>query len=201
MLFHRLLAYEGELRPVQRKSSRWGFLLLALLFQSGPFLNAQGVEWSGGEGGGACMLTPPTEPCLSRPPPPLSLCRSCQSLSSLFSGPVSPAREAMTPLPGQSSTFRPPLRALYDLLIGPMEGVRGGASPAWVGILCQWKWRRRQETPILVGRGGVGDYGCSHSIGVSSLLLGPAKCVSWGWGKCFLEQSRGRGQIQESVPC
>ncbi|XP_072839265.2 tetratricopeptide repeat protein 28 isoform X2 [Pogona vitticeps] len=50
--------------------------------------------------------------------------RSCQSMSSLFSVPVSPAKElATSSLPRRSSSFsKPPLRALYDLLIGPLEG-------------------------------------------------------------------------------
>ncbi|XP_053135271.1 tetratricopeptide repeat protein 28 isoform X2 [Hemicordylus capensis] len=49
--------------------------------------------------------------------------RSCQSMSSLFSGPVSPAKEATSSLPRRPASFsKPPLRALYDLLIGPMEG-------------------------------------------------------------------------------
>ncbi|XP_061459460.1 tetratricopeptide repeat protein 28 isoform X2 [Rhineura floridana] len=49
--------------------------------------------------------------------------RSCQSMNSLFSGPASPANEATSSLPRQPSSFsKPPLRSLYDLLIGPMEG-------------------------------------------------------------------------------
>ncbi|KAJ7309876.1 hypothetical protein JRQ81_007951, partial [Phrynocephalus forsythii] len=50
--------------------------------------------------------------------------RSCQSMSSLFSVPVSPAKElATSSLPRRPGSFsKPPLRALYDLLIGPLEG-------------------------------------------------------------------------------
>ncbi|XP_048853351.1 tetratricopeptide repeat protein 28-like isoform X2 [Brienomyrus brachyistius] len=49
--------------------------------------------------------------------------RSCQSMTSLFSNTVSPTKEAVSSLPRRSSTLgRPPLRALYDLLIAPMEG-------------------------------------------------------------------------------
>lgn len=45
-------------------------------------------------------------------------------MSSLFSNPVSPAREATSSLPRRpGSLSKSPLRALYDLLIGPMEGV------------------------------------------------------------------------------
>ncbi|XP_072520589.1 tetratricopeptide repeat protein 28-like [Salminus brasiliensis] len=43
--------------------------------------------------------------------------RSCQSMTSLFSNPMSPVKDSCsTPL------NKPPLRALYDLLIAPMEG-------------------------------------------------------------------------------
>nr|XP_028566909.1 LOW QUALITY PROTEIN: tetratricopeptide repeat protein 28 [Podarcis muralis] len=54
--------------------------------------------------------------------------RSCQSMNSLFSGggPASPAKEAAassSSLPRRLSSFsKSPLRSLYDLLIGPMEG-------------------------------------------------------------------------------
>ncbi|XP_066466160.1 tetratricopeptide repeat protein 28 isoform X2 [Tiliqua scincoides] len=49
--------------------------------------------------------------------------RSFRSTSSLCSGPVSPAKELSSSLPRRpSSSSKPPLRALYDLLIGPMEG-------------------------------------------------------------------------------
>ncbi|KAL2099941.1 hypothetical protein ACEWY4_004335 [Coilia grayii] len=52
--------------------------------------------------------------------------RSCHSMSSLMSSaslsaPVSPVRESSS-LPRRSSANKPPLRALYDLLIAPMEG-------------------------------------------------------------------------------
>ncbi|XP_054851980.1 tetratricopeptide repeat protein 28 isoform X2 [Eublepharis macularius] len=49
--------------------------------------------------------------------------RSCQSSSSLFGGPASPAKEAASSLPRRpGSLSASPLRALYDLLVGPMEG-------------------------------------------------------------------------------
>uniref|UniRef100_A0A8D0GU31 Tetratricopeptide repeat protein 28 n=1 Tax=Sphenodon punctatus TaxID=8508 RepID=A0A8D0GU31_SPHPU len=49
--------------------------------------------------------------------------RSCQSMGSLFSATVSPVKEGTSSLPRRPSSFsKPPLRALYDLLIGPMEG-------------------------------------------------------------------------------
>lgn len=51
--------------------------------------------------------------------------RSCQSMTSLFSNTVSPVKEGTSSLSRRSSTLsKPPLRALYDLLIAPMEGVR-----------------------------------------------------------------------------
>ncbi|KAJ8332251.1 hypothetical protein SKAU_G00427960 [Synaphobranchus kaupii] len=49
--------------------------------------------------------------------------RSCQSMTSLFSNSMSPAKDNSSSLPHRSSALsKPPLRALYDLLIAPMEG-------------------------------------------------------------------------------
>ncbi|ELW66501.1 Tetratricopeptide repeat protein 28 [Tupaia chinensis] len=49
--------------------------------------------------------------------------RSCPSMTSLFSSAVSPVKDGTSSLPRrQSSLAKPPLRALYDLLIAPMEG-------------------------------------------------------------------------------
>ncbi|KAL4646585.1 tetratricopeptide repeat protein 28-like isoform X1 [Arapaima gigas] len=49
--------------------------------------------------------------------------RSCQSMTSLFSNTVSPAKDSSSSLPRRSTSLgKPPLRALYDLLISPMEG-------------------------------------------------------------------------------
>ncbi|XP_026995435.1 tetratricopeptide repeat protein 28 isoform X2 [Tachysurus fulvidraco] len=49
--------------------------------------------------------------------------RSCQSMTSLFSNTVSPVKDGSSSLSRRSSTLsKPPLRALYDLLIAPMEG-------------------------------------------------------------------------------
>lgn len=46
-------------------------------------------------------------------------------MTSLFSNTVSPVKEGTSSLSRRSSTLsKPPLRALYDLLIAPMEGVR-----------------------------------------------------------------------------
>nr|XP_019949215.1 PREDICTED: tetratricopeptide repeat protein 28-like [Paralichthys olivaceus] len=53
----------------------------------------------------------------------LCLYRSCQSMTSLFSNTMSPAKDGNSSLPRRSSNLgKPPLRALYDLLIAPMEG-------------------------------------------------------------------------------
>ena len=49
-------------------------------------------------------------------------------MTSLFSGTVSPSKDGTSSLPRrQNSLAKPPLRALYDLLIAPMEGV----SASW----------------------------------------------------------------------
>ncbi|XP_026076087.1 tetratricopeptide repeat protein 28-like isoform X2 [Carassius auratus] len=49
--------------------------------------------------------------------------RSCQSMTSLFSNTVSPVKEGSSSLSRRTSALsKPPLRALYDLLIAPMEG-------------------------------------------------------------------------------
>ncbi|XP_061624540.1 tetratricopeptide repeat protein 28-like isoform X3 [Phyllopteryx taeniolatus] len=49
--------------------------------------------------------------------------RSCQSMTSLFSNTMSPAKDGCSSLPHRSGNLgKPPLRALYDLLIAPMEG-------------------------------------------------------------------------------
>ncbi|KAM5193806.1 tetratricopeptide repeat protein 28 [Mantella aurantiaca] len=49
--------------------------------------------------------------------------RSCQSMTSLFSNSMSPVKDNTSSLPRkQSCLSKPPLRALYDLLLAPMEG-------------------------------------------------------------------------------
>ncbi|XP_069556867.1 tetratricopeptide repeat protein 28 isoform X1 [Brachyistius frenatus] len=49
--------------------------------------------------------------------------RSCQSMTSLYSATVSPVKDSLSSLCRLPSTIgKPPLRALYDLLIAPMEG-------------------------------------------------------------------------------
>ncbi|XP_076853711.1 tetratricopeptide repeat protein 28-like isoform X2 [Brachyhypopomus gauderio] len=49
--------------------------------------------------------------------------RSCPSMTSLFSNPMSPVKDVQsTPHRASGAPNKPPLRTLYDLLIGPMEG-------------------------------------------------------------------------------
>ncbi|KAB1255276.1 Tetratricopeptide repeat protein 28 [Camelus dromedarius] len=49
--------------------------------------------------------------------------RSCQSMTSLLGPAASPGKDGTSSLPRrQGSLARPPLRALYDLLVAPMEG-------------------------------------------------------------------------------
>ncbi|XP_071321435.1 tetratricopeptide repeat protein 28 isoform X2 [Trachinotus anak] len=49
--------------------------------------------------------------------------RSCQSMTSLYSATVSPVKDSLSSPPCRPSNIsKPPLRALYDLLIAPMEG-------------------------------------------------------------------------------
>uniref|UniRef100_A0A3Q1EMK7 Tetratricopeptide repeat protein 28 n=2 Tax=Acanthochromis polyacanthus TaxID=80966 RepID=A0A3Q1EMK7_9TELE len=49
--------------------------------------------------------------------------RSCQSMTSLYSTTVSPVKDSLLSPPCRPSNIsKPPLRALYDLLIAPMEG-------------------------------------------------------------------------------
>ncbi|XP_077151231.1 tetratricopeptide repeat protein 28 isoform X1 [Ranitomeya variabilis] len=48
--------------------------------------------------------------------------RSCQSMTSLFSNTASPVKENTSSLPRKQACSKPPLRALYDLLLAPMEG-------------------------------------------------------------------------------
>nr|XP_033812169.1 tetratricopeptide repeat protein 28 isoform X2 [Geotrypetes seraphini] len=49
--------------------------------------------------------------------------RSSQSMTSLFSNTMSPVKDSTSSLPRSQSSFnKSPLRALYDLLIAPMEG-------------------------------------------------------------------------------
>lgn len=77
-----------------------------------------------------------------QPPPPRShafcLHRSCQSTSSLFAGPASSTatEEGLaSSLPRwPDSSSKSPLRVLYDMLIGPLEGVSwapDGPCGAW----------------------------------------------------------------------
>lgn len=56
-------------------------------------------------------------------------------MTSLFSGTVSPSKDGTSSLPRrQNSLAKPPLRALYDLLIAPMEGVSGSWDGRFLDI-------------------------------------------------------------------
>lgn len=56
-------------------------------------------------------------------------------MTSLFSGTVSPSKDGTSSLPRrQNSLAKPPLRALYDLLIAPMEGVSASQGLRLLGI-------------------------------------------------------------------
>lgn len=56
-------------------------------------------------------------------------------MTSLFSGTVSPSKDGTSSLPRrQNSLAKPPLRALYDLLIAPMEGVSGSWDTRLLGM-------------------------------------------------------------------
>ncbi|XP_035996543.1 tetratricopeptide repeat protein 28 isoform X2 [Fundulus heteroclitus] len=70
--------------------------------------------------------------------------RSCRSMTSLYSTTVSPVKDGLSsPRCRPSSIGKPPLRALYDLLIAPMEGgLMHGSGP--VG-------RNRQLVVVLEG--------------------------------------------------
>lgn len=51
-------------------------------------------------------------------------------MTSLASSAMSPIKDGTSSLPRRQSSFaRPPLRALYDLLIAPMEGVSDPPGP------------------------------------------------------------------------
>lgn len=59
-------------------------------------------------------------------------------MTSLVSSTMSPIKDGTSSLPRRQSSFaRPPLRALYDLLIAPMEGVSDPRGP---------ETSRRQDT-------------------------------------------------------
>ncbi|XP_061589963.1 tetratricopeptide repeat protein 28 isoform X2 [Cololabis saira] len=69
--------------------------------------------------------------------------RSCQSMTSLYSTTASSMKDGLSPLCRPSSIGKPPLRALYDLLIAPMEvGLMHSSGP--VG-------RNRQLLLVLEG--------------------------------------------------
>lgn len=55
-------------------------------------------------------------------------------MTSLASNTMSPTKDGTSSLPRRQSSFaRPPLRALYDLLIAPMEGVSAPRAARLLG--------------------------------------------------------------------
>lgn len=56
-------------------------------------------------------------------------------MTSLVSNTMSPIKDGTSSLPRRQSSFaRPPLRALYDLLIAPMEGVSASRAKRLLGV-------------------------------------------------------------------
>ena len=74
-------------------------------------------------------------------------------MTSLFSNTMSPAKDGNSSLPRRSSNLgKPPLRALYDLLIAPMEGVSAtstGHCPP-VGVVVWQREEKMQSSEIRV---------------------------------------------------
>lgn len=72
-------------------------------------------------------------------------------MTSLFSSTMSPVKDGTSSLPRRQTSFtKPPLRALYDLLIGPMEGVS-----LWRGQM----WRFTYKIPCQCGKARIGSLG------------------------------------------
>lgn len=77
-------------------------------------------------------------------------------MTSLVSNALSPSKDGTASLPRRQSSFaRPPLRALYDLLIAPMEGVSARG--------CEAPWRQ-SASPVL------GALALSRTPGSAQLL-------------------------------
>lgn len=69
-------------------------------------------------------------------------------MTSLFSNTMSPAKDSNSSLPRRSSNLgKPPLRALYDLLIAPMEGV----STTFMGHVCLRKKFNVLKISVMYG--------------------------------------------------
>lgn len=70
-------------------------------------------------------------------------------MTSLASNTMSPTKDGTSSLPRRQSSFaRPPLRALYDLLIAPMEGV-SAPGPRGCVIHCSVPMWRFPRTPAF----------------------------------------------------
>lgn len=91
-------------------------------------------------------------------------------MTSLVGNTTSPVKDGTSPLPRRQSSFaRPPLRALYDLLVAPMEGV--SARPA-IGIRmhhfllsnpCPYPCPPPQTQNRLLRQWGFSRHGASQS--------------------------------------
>ncbi|KAF3849226.1 hypothetical protein F7725_015723 [Dissostichus mawsoni] len=89
------------------------------------FQDGGGSPQSGGGGGGGGPQSLEQYICNAREALGVDshYSRSCQSMTSLYSATVSPVKDSLHSPPYRPSTIsKPPLRALYDLLIAPMEG-------------------------------------------------------------------------------
>ena len=87
-------------------------------------------------------------------------------MTSLVGNAASPVKDGTSSLPRRQSSFaRPPLRALYDLLVAPMEGVSARLAP----------WRQDASLPAQHPMPQPLD---TH---VDAVLRGPLGC-KWGPG-------------------
>uniref|UniRef100_A0A671NHD0 Tetratricopeptide repeat protein 28 n=1 Tax=Sinocyclocheilus anshuiensis TaxID=1608454 RepID=A0A671NHD0_9TELE len=117
--------------------------------------------------------------------------RSCQSMTSLFSNTVSPVKEGSSSLSCRASALsKPPLRALYDLLIAPMEGVRlhshftNGASATCKIFVLAHKLTLSLSLQVHPRRAGpvLCNGGSSMAAVVGNPRLPPSVMDRWLWG-------------------
>lgn len=100
-------------------------------------------------------------------------------MTSLVGNAASPVKDGTSSLPRRQSSFaRPPLRALYDLLVAPMEGV--SARPA-IGIRmhhfllsnpCPYLCPPPQTQNRLLRQWGFSRHGASVSLQTPTLFSG-----------------------------
>lgn len=96
-------------------------------------------------------------------------------MTSLASNTMSPAKDGTSSLPRRQSFARPPLRALYDLLVAPMEGVSAPGPPGCTIPRSVPTWRFLKttafESRLLVrGRSGLRPRLCSPAGKLSPSL-------------------------------